>query len=182
MAQWNLSDGHANSELVRDAVHQLFGKPAGLFRDEYNIVIDTDITDNLRIGEGTVVQIMIRYLPNDPRFQPILKHIFNNYPLKSMLRSKALIRRSDAEKWYGASESGYFKKVDKKVGLDTCVVRYITKLEVVDKKTKRSVTVEIQGDAFKAREIAIKLLYPESDNEEYKDAIRRARRIKKSDD
>ena len=183
----NLSEDSIAYETIRDWIHQTYGKPAGLLRDEYNVVINTDMPEDLIIGAGACVQILTRHYPMsngtlNELFQSILVRAFRDYNLKEFLRSKALIRASDAAKWYSAAETGFFRKSARKDGLDTCTTRYITTLEVTDKKTKRSVRVEIEGSAFEARQKAIKLLYPDTEREEEKAALRRARRNTKSDD
>lgn len=180
MTQINLGDDYPGYANLRDIIHQLFGKPANLFRGDYNVVIDDDLKDDVRIGGGSCIQIMVRYSFRDERFMRILKHVFEDYHLKrDFLRSKAMIRYSDATRWYGAAESGYFKKVDKKASVSNFTVRHVTMLEVMDKKTKKRVEVKIEGNAFDAMDKAVKLLYPESHIEEEKEAVSRARNTKK---
>lgn len=182
MAILDLSEDTPGTNALRDYIHQTYAKPVRILRDEYTIFVDTDRPNDIDVGSGPCIIIMTRFWPSDARFLPIIAHVFRDYDLRAkFLHSKALIRRSDAEKWYSVSEYGYFRKVDKKVSVNNFTVRHITMLEITDKKTKKRVEVKIEGNAFDAMDRAVRLLYPESHIEEEKEALRRARRTQKGE-
>lgn len=142
-----------------DWIHTEYGKKAGLKRHEYSVQIDTDCTDDVRIAAGATIMIVIPLTPGHPNFNKLLRHVFRDYPLQEFLRTKALVRASDAVKWYSVSESGFANKLPKKPAYDAYSVRFVTRLVMQDKKTKKKVEVEIEGAAFQAQQIALQMLY-----------------------
>jgi hypothetical protein len=148
-----------HDRVIADWIHHEYGRKAGLLRHEYNLIFDQRMTADVEVKAGATVLIATPYVPIHPQFRTILRHIFDTFNLRDFIRSKSLIRKEDAINWYGVKFTGLLIEPQKKVKVNDFTQKWITSLELTDKKTKRSVRVEVQGSAFDAQKEALKLLY-----------------------
>lgn len=142
-------------------VHNEYGRKAGLQPDDYAIVFNVTADYDVEIKAGATITIITRFPPWHSRFKQTMKSVFENPNIKGFKRGKSLIRHSDAVRWYGLSERNMNVPQPKKSTLSDVQVSYITKLRLLDKKSRREVVVEIEGSAFDAYNKALKLLFGE---------------------
>ena len=175
----------ASNDLMHDVIHQLVGKKAKLFKNEYMVHFDPELMHNgayvdYIISAGKTVHIAIRSLPTPEyweRTHKILRRVFleNPHPIREFLRPDAgmsLVRRKDASKWFGLSESNFdqdpihtnsrneFNR--KRVSANSFTQKTIISIQITDKESNRSATVEItNGNIFEAQRRALKQIYGE---------------------
>jgi hypothetical protein len=153
-------------KALQDWVYKEYARDAGLLRDEFVVLIDPEQKHDVFMGCGSTIQIIVRYPPGHSKFFTVLKSAFGYKYLKQLRRSKALVRKSDAERWYSVE----FSNMERALPLlkrnenyvSHCTTRYLTQLAVYDKKSGREVVVTIEnGNAFDAQAKAYELLFGE---------------------
>lgn len=159
MAILNMSA--AQSKAVNDWIHAEYGKKAGLLQHEYVVQFDDAMINETEIKCGKQILILCKFPPWHPDFKPTLRRLFSRVDIKGFLRSQALVRASDAIKWRALKLNNATDKAkdQKHISVNSYNLRYITSLEVVDKKTRMKVEVTIEGSAFEALDKALKIMY-----------------------
>jgi hypothetical protein len=160
------------NEKIGKWIHQTYAKKAGLNSDEFFIHIDLNLVDggknsiDYSIYAGPCIHMWIRYPPVPEaafeRFKLCLDHIFSNSNLLELRRSKSLVRRSDAIKWYSLEASFIGKPPIRpsKRSVLPFTSRILTSVQVNDRKTGRTVIVTaVDSDAFTAQNEALRKLY-----------------------
>jgi hypothetical protein len=150
----------AAEQSFNDAMHKRFGVKAGLLRHEYQIISDQRSVNEVEIKGGKTVIIATKYTPLEPEYMRVMNHVFNDFPLRDFLRGHNIPRTGGAQ-WYEIGFNNILVEPDKRNTVQSYTHKYITTLELTDKKTKRQVTVKIVGSAFDALDEAVKLLYGE---------------------
>jgi hypothetical protein len=174
-----------SNDIMHDVIHQLYGKKAKLFKNEYMVHFDVDLVHNGNvvdyiISAGKCIHIAIRSLPTPELWErtcKILNRIFitNPHKIREFLRpdsGMSLILRKDAIKWFGLAEANFdadpihtntrneFNR--KRISVNSFTQKTIISIMVVDKETSRSATVEItNGNIFEAQGRALKQIYGE---------------------
>ena len=156
--------------ILHDWIHKNYGKHSGLHKDEYIVHFDPELTHNgsyadVVVQAGNQVLIGIRSdisKQNMERTKVLLNSIFK-YDLRKFLRTYGLIKYSDAVKLYSlafTNVEGELRKGRANKFMSKFTQEMHTMIKLTDKRTKKSVTVTIvDGDAFAAKDLAIKLLY-----------------------
>lgn len=148
-------------QAVDDWIHRNYGKSSGLLKHEYKVIVDSRGDWELNIKAGKTVLIAIQFTPFEPQFKQILRYVFSEFPLRDFLRGSNIPRTGGA-KWYEFSGNNMLEDVGK---INMKVIpfeqKFVTSLELTDKKTKRKVKVEVVGSVFDAQQEAIRLLYGE---------------------
>ena len=149
------------NEAIKIWIHKEYGKQAGLLRDEYNIIFDSSLLNDIHIQAGAVIQIGIKYAPWDSMelCRKCLARVFANPYLPSFRRGKGIVTLRDATQWYSSSFNG--------VLTDTNKIRHkkfetilTTRVTIRDTKTGATQTVEINNsDGFTALNKATRMLY-----------------------
>ena len=159
-------DEEAN-KFFQDFVHENFAKKSGLMKHEYMLHFDPELqwhetNVDFVITCGKILHIALRCYPTSHNLGELLKSCFSQ-DLKRMLRSYALVRKEDAERWYGLAIKLGDEEINmKKVRMNSFSREMITAIKLIDRKTKKTVIVDIiNGDAFTAQDKALKLLYGE---------------------
>jgi hypothetical protein len=147
---------------LKDFIHANYGRASGLLRDDYNIMFDVDSQHDVEMHSGAVVNIILKFPPGHYKFEICLKQAFSFQHIKQLLRSKALVKRADFERWHGVSFSNMEATIPKRPSVRDVRTHYVTQLHMQDTRTKRSVIVEVEnGNAFDANDKATKLLFGE---------------------
>lgn len=150
-------------------IHAHYARRVGLMEHEYNVNINPNLVDfkgrplDLALYAGPRIEIFIRATPLEPQeFKLSLKHAFlMNHRIRDLIRTVAVVKRSDAAKLYGIERNFIGMKEPKvKDYKPTHIETKVYKLVVVkDKKTGVTQTVILNSDVFNAQELAIKMLY-----------------------
>jgi len=152
---------------LHEWIHANYGRKSKLHKDEYMVHFDQELTWNgsyidMLIKAGKIVHICLRCLPTPEqadRFQSLLKHAFNQN-LREFKRSTALVRKSDAIKWYALAFTKPEEERPKKVKVNS--FERIVCVKLVDKRTKKEVIVEMANtNYFDAQDLALRILYGE---------------------
>lgn len=152
------------SKAIHAWIHKEFAKKAGLLEHEYTVQFDSDMVNEVEIRCGKQILILCKYPPYPPYledFKSAMRRVFSRIDLRQFIRSQALVRATDAIKWRSLKVHNLTNetKDQRKVTVNSYDVRYVTILEVVDKKTRAKVEVGIEGSAFEALNKALKILY-----------------------
>lgn len=157
-------------EILHNWIYQNYAKGSGLMKHEFLVHFDPELRHNgdvvdcvIQAGKKVIVgirsDISKEYME---RTKELLAHAFN-HDLRKFLRSYGLVRKEDAVKWYSLAYTnigGELNKGRTKEFMSKFHQELLTAIKLTDKRTKKSVTVTItDGDAFKAKDLAIKLLY-----------------------
>lgn len=159
--------------LLSDWIHNTYGRPARISRDEYFIIVDPDLAPggkpaDIMRAAGPTILLFTRWGPFTPvEFKKSLFRLFAEPRLKDLYRPKgtALLKRSDAVKLYAITESfigldsvepiGRANEYRKDEQSGRRVVHHtgpkvydftseiITSVRVKDKKSRREVTVAV---------------------------------------
>lgn len=155
------------NNFIREFIHENFGKRSGLMIHEYMIHFKPDLEwhgtkVDFVVTSGKILHIAVSCLPTSPELPKLLRDCFK-HDLKSMLRSYALVKKEDAEKWYALAIKDGEQEINmKKVRVNSFVREIVISIKLTDRITKKSVLVDVvNGDAFNAQEKALKLLYGE---------------------
>lgn len=153
-------------EALQQWIHNEYGRDSSLLREDYYVSVDPELDHDVFIGCGSTIQIIVKFPPGHPKFYSCLKSVFRYPELRALKRSKALVKKSDAERWYSLALSNMDKPLPVLKRGETFIgsvrTRLLTQLEVTDQKTGRIVTVTIEnGNAFAAQDKAIKILFGE---------------------
>lgn len=155
-------------KALHNWIHDNYGKKSDLMRDEYNVSIDMDLENDVFIGAGSTIQIIIKYPPDHPKFHTVLKSVFSgvNIDLRKLRRSKALVKKSDVERWFSLAYSNMEVDLPRLKRNETYMsqvrTRLLSQVQVTDKKTGRDVTITIEnGNAFNAIDEALRILFGE---------------------
>ena len=166
MSLLNLSP--EQSKVIKDWIHKEYGRKSGLFVTDYDVQFDDAMVNEIEIHCGKRILILCKYPPWHEEFKHTLRRVFSRIDLREFLRSHA-VAKYDPEfaKWRALKMNRITEQTKKhnaehNMGghkLNSYTVRYITELEVIDKKTKMKVIVKIEGSAFDALNRGLKILY-----------------------
>ena len=162
-----------SEEVTRELhsfIHKNFGRKCGLLSHEYEIHFDPsleyhDMSADYVIEAGRVVHVGLRCLPTTERMMFLCRRAFGQ-SLRPFLRSHALVRKEDAERWHVLAVREGDEEISKRRrnAINRCTVEIITQVRLIDKKTRKAVTVEtVNGNAFEAKEKAYMQLYGEEE-------------------
>ena len=157
-----------SNEKLAAWIHDKYGRAAGLLRSDYYMHIDPDLRNSAHGGPcdvaiyaGGVIHIWIRYGPASGKaFTDCLAGVFVETRIKQFLRSKMIVKKTDALSWYGLERRFVdLPPISKKTKVRSVVTDVITMVRVREIKTNREEMVAvINGDAFSAQAEAFRRL------------------------
>lgn len=155
------------NKFVQEFIHEHFGKPSGLMSHEYIVHFNPNLEwhgspVDFVVTSGKTLQIAVRCLPTSPELPRFLRSCFSN-DLKKMIRTYALVRKEDAEKWYALAVREGEEKINmKRVRMNSFKKEILVSVKLTDRSTKKTVIVDvINGNMFDAQDKALRLLYGE---------------------
>ena len=154
-------------DVLHEFVHTRFARYAGLMKHEFCLHFNEDLTYNGNtvdyiISAGKVIHIAFRCSPLENRFTSLCRHIFNQNLRPFIRNNLSLVAKKDSDKWVTLAVYKPEDDPGRKINHRSYTREVITSIRLTDRKTKKSVTLEVaNSDMFSVQEKALYLLYGE---------------------
>lgn len=145
--------------MFQKCIHRDYGHLSGLLPHEYHVIIDERGDYEVEVKAGKKILIAVTYAPLHPKFKPVMTEVFSQWPLREFLPANPA--KPDGGKYQELSMSGITTPIAKKNLMSQVVTEYVTMLKMTDRKTKRSVMVQMTGNVFDVQDEALRMLFGE---------------------